>query len=221
MLGSKNQGIKKPLNNQNIKGNQGKAALPVQNDSKMLEKLFQLFDGLNFDVVRLAVTQENPVEQLIVSIGEKTPDDDEQSLKKDYLRDHTVIKLMYLNDFVNVIDSNTDPQRKENYYILQFYSGLPIRFKLEKFWKLQQLLLALSEYLPIGSLCINKNKDIYYRYNLITEKKEISFENTVDIVQIIDFFMRRFRRKITEFVEGRELINNILDDLEKGKFVDW
>jgi hypothetical protein len=216
MLGSKNQLIK---NRQTF--NKSKTAQKAKSSKSVLERLYLFFDYLNFDAVRLPVTEDNPVETLIVSIGEKSPDDDETELKKDYLREHTIIKMLYVNDIVNTAIKTENIPEKENYYILQFYSKLPIKFKLEKFWKIHQLLHALSQVLPIGSLEIDKNKEIYYRYTLLTEHKEISYETVFNIFKIIDFFLRRFRRKITDFAEGRVIITDIFADLENGKFADW
>jgi hypothetical protein len=222
----KNQILKKQPLKDKAKFEKGKTALKEQHIEKgMLERLYIWFDYLNFDAMLLPVKDENTVETLIISVGEKTADDGGPDLRPDYLKDHTMVQIYYINDLVNALQKVQNPELvapdRENYYILQFYTGMPIKFRLEKFWKVQQLLMAFNEILPIGSLGLDKNKQIYYRYTLITDVKEIELATAYDILQLIDFFMRRFRRKITHFVEGRARLQDILDELESGKYINW
>jgi hypothetical protein len=226
----KNQPVKSPLIKNDPRAKKpdfekDKTALETKRDIGMLEKLYLWFDYLNFDVMRLPVAEDNAVESLIVSVGPKTTDDGTPDLPPDYLKDHTMIQMFYVNDQVNAMHKaehpDEPPEQDERYYVLQFYSGLPIKFQLEKFWKVQQVMLLLSDYLPVGNLGIDADKKIYYRYTLFTEKREIGLDMAVDLIFIMDFFLSRFRRKITKFIEGRVKYPEILAELRNSKFVDW
>jgi len=114
MLSPKNQVLKNKQNFEKAKA--AKEAEKPQNPKGMLERLYHFCDYLDFDAALVPVSEENPVENLIVSVGEKSPDDGETELSKDYLDDHTMIQIMYINDHVDLMDKNEYPKKEKKIF---------------------------------------------------------------------------------------------------------
>lgn len=204
------------LTNKGLKNTFIPAKSKIANEKTFFENLYTLLDYMKFDACHLNVSDDNPIEQVIVAIGEKSAIDFDNP-DEEYQNEHTVIQMMFVSDIQKEADNS------DEMYLFQFFSKLPLEEKisLQKQLNLSRLLMSMNNLLPVGSFGIDINKEIYYRYTIICEKRELNYETIFNALEMIDFFLRKFKGKIYSFLEGKEIIGDLIDNIEKGNILDW
>lgn len=197
-----------------------KKSLDKLAEKAVFENYQHIFKNFGFETFLIPPSSTNPREQLIVSIGEKRTNENSIT-NSEYLRHNTVIQITFNNKILDISKVRDISKPENELFILQFFSILPVRYKSGKFRELNNLLLNLNRILPFGALGLSDAKKIYFCYSLMTDTKNVKEQIVVEIVKLIDSFLKRFRRKIVSFVEDKESLDEIILQIKKGLITNW
>jgi hypothetical protein len=207
------------LANKAIKNSFKQAKSKLIENKPFFENLYLLFDYMKFDACHLVVSETNPVEQIIIAIGEKSSIEIDNP-DENYQNEHTIIQMLFADDLQTEKEKEN---KKDNIHLFQFFSRFPLdqKISLQKQLNLNRLLMAMNQIMPIGGFGIVVNQEVYFRYTILTEKRELSYDIIFNALQMIDFFLRKFSPKILNFINGDEIIGDLINDIETGNIADW
>jgi hypothetical protein len=169
-----------------------------------LQNLQFVLEYMNYETAHIPVDSENTVEQLFVSLAAED---------EEFAEDSPFAQIMFINDLVApVMETN---QVTNITFILQFFVSLTVIVPPEKRQEIHGLLSALSNLTPIGHLAFNAETGIFFRYNLVTHKREVEPEVALEIIEMIKFFVLAFTQWIDQFCRGVINFEQAIENIEK------
>jgi len=177
------------------------------------EKIQPLLNFLDLETYLMPANSENPYEQMLVSVGN---DDDELDEKdeEEYLKTHPIFQLIFMDDFLK--NNKVEELNKKSYsYILQFFTILPIKVNEDRYMEIHYLLSVVSRILPLGIIALDNNGEIFFKYSLITEGRNVDGGLVAEIITMITFLVNKFSGHINAFATGQIDVKNAIEDLEQ------
>ncbi len=170
-----------------------------------LEGARLVLEYIGYNTFYVQPENDTPFEQLFVPIGKDESYDD----------DRPIIQIFFISDMIHSEDSNLK-QEEENALILEFFVSLPLEKELDNQKKNQiyELLAAFTNVVPIGNFGYSEKDGVFYRYNLMLPNKYIDDVVMVEIIQMIDFFIDSFYKKINLFAVSDVSIKKIIEESE-------
>ncbi len=175
----------------------------INSSVSIFEKIQTNLNQAGYDTYLMPKNDENAVEQLLISISEKTEE------KSDV--EH-VTQLMFVNDFLEASNIETG---KSDYLIAQFFTTLPFKLKQEKILELYQLLSVFNRIVPVGYFGISDEEGAFHRYSVVTKGREIDPGIVTEIISMISFFVNRIAGKLSALAAGEKNLAEVLAELEQ------
>ncbi|MFN8674368.1 MAG: hypothetical protein U0457_20100 [Candidatus Sericytochromatia bacterium] len=199
--------------------------LVTEEPKTAFERLEILFNYLDYGAFIVPKTDENPVEQLIVSIplnenentNLETLFDENQADKysEEFLKKNFLVHLMFTNDILKQVEKISTEIDTNNTFILNFSSYLDLEVKNEKHWEFLHLLNEFNRSIPIGNFLIDEDDKLCFKYAITLPERDIKNEVAVEIIQMISFFVSRVFNVCVPFMEGTKTLEEVLTDLSK------
>lgn len=181
-----------------------------------LAKMQAILDYIGHSTYFLPVDQENRFEQLFVSLERteevdeeedviefETGDEDDESAEIADESDLPMIHIIRLNDTLNQPGETNKTENRDDTYTYQFFVSIPVN-EIKNKPELFELIMAINQFVTIGSFGWSEHEGVYYRYCLISREPEIDSVLIVEIVQMISFFVSKFSEEIIKCSRGEE-----------------
>jgi hypothetical protein len=155
------------------------------------EKLKFLLEFLQLPFEYIPVGDENKVEQMAIALG----DLDNKAL---------VVQVLFLED---VVEALTKVNRDNQFFTLQFYTALPVTITRENIGGLSSLILQLNPFVPLGSFGISNTDEVFYRYNLLQDQRDIKGHIVAEILGNISFYTSSFVPELIAYSKGEATLD--------------
>jgi len=173
----------------------------IKNKS-VFEQLQLTLDYLGIDNDILAVNQKNPIEQLIVSF----PIDDNENSEG-----NIGIEMMFIDE-LDKLAVGEQVEEVEIISMLQFFVNLGIKPTDENIAEMTALILRFNSFLPIGSFGLSEQNDIFFRYTLALKDRNVDSSLFIELLDMINFYIRILGHKIVDFANKKLTFQNALQN---------
>lgn len=179
-----------------------------------LERMEAVLTYVGYQTINIPVSADNIAERLLVTLDPLDEDieiDLDEEEKQELLKNSPLIQIMFLDELVQ---NPKEDQDKFTPSTLQFYIALPFQIGADKLWESYRLLAIISQFVHIGNFGMDNNGVVFYRYSFFTQKKEIDSILLVEIIQTINFFIKKFTSKILDFASGAKTLDEVIGNIE-------
>jgi hypothetical protein len=167
-----------------------------------LRLIQEVVEDLEYETEYLAPEEQIPYERLHVLLGI----DRENRASK--------LQLHFINDVALAVSGAEDLEETHDAVLLQFMLLFPGRVDAGYFGALAEYLLQLNRILPVGAFGISQpDGTVYYQYILALPEREVDENVLIEVIQMIDFFVGRFRLNIDRVSRGVATAAVVLDEL--------
>jgi hypothetical protein len=129
-------------------------------------------------------------------------------------RDHTPSKFLVIIAFLNQINQTGEIDNDNVIHQLQFFVpvGIEVEVEEDKIIHVMGLITRFNNLLPIGLFGLTPDNKVYFRHILLSKERRINNHVFVEVVEMIEFYLKVFGSNIMEFIEGRKGFEQALDD---------
>lgn len=167
-----------------------------------LSKISKILQDDDFATFMPEVSEENPIEQLYVSLGQ-------DSQKRDL-----ILQMLFINDLASKMGMEEEP---EDAVLLQCFLAFPVVCKQEHIGEIAKLMVTLNRIIPIGALGTSlKEGTLYYQYVLALETREAPAKVILEVISMIGMFTMEFADKLAAVARGQKTCDNIICELEEA-----
>jgi len=166
------------------------------------EHLQELLQKVSFASQLLAATPEKPFEQLLVLLtGEENKTD----------RKPLVVTLSFLQDVLELEDALDE---QEQSVVLQYSILFFLAPPKASVFEFSYFLAKLNHMIPIGSFVLGEDEQIFYRYQYMSETRDVSPVIVVDTLNIIEHIAQTLEPEFIAYLAGEKTCNAILSQFQ-------
>jgi hypothetical protein len=186
-----------------------------------LGKIQAILDYIGYRTYLLPHDSESKIDQLFVSL--ETEHDLDEELEKieneeieinnneedDIQEEETpLVHIFFLNDLAR--ENAGEEKIADDTFILQFFTALPVS-EIKDNYKpgLVELITTFNRFMSIGHFGFSEQEGIYFRYCLMLRQKEIDSVLLVEIMQTINFIIKKFGPEIINQARGLKMSGKI------------
>lgn len=175
-----------------------------------LERLRNLLIYLGINADMIPKSEELHFETLLVALDENPDEQDEFQY---------IAQIYFVEDILNVPDLERQELELDQLATLQFIVNLPQSFDgLTPERKLVglELLQLCSQILPAGFMGVNPQGDVFFKYALKSENKDIALAVITDVINMAGFFIHLFTPFIKDVISSEKSLEDLIQGLEQA-----
>ncbi len=171
-------------------------------EQNIFQRLQMLMDYLDMSSEYLSVSQKNDIERIHITLSDAE--------NKEIFP--IVVKVMFLNDLNKALNKKMADGSPNTRDLLEFYIDYPVIIDEENVLSINVLLMKFNSLLPIGAFCVNEKNNVYFRYVLVTEQRDVTPTVFVEIVDMITFYLDIFGEEIISFYEKKQSLEQSIEN---------
>jgi Putative bacterial sensory transduction regulator len=153
--------------------------------------LKEVIEDLEYSVELEPATEPAPFERLRVTLG------------TDRAGRPLVAQILFLNDVVLAQAGAEDLEETKDAILLQFMVLLPERVEAEHMGSVIDYLTQINRIVTVGSFGLSRpDGTVYFQYALALPEREVDDNVLIEVIQMIDFFVKKFGNEIIQIASG-------------------
>ncbi|MEK7433228.1 MAG: hypothetical protein AABZ74_08870 [Cyanobacteriota bacterium] len=182
--------------------------IEVKKEKPLEENIFaelgKVLDFLGVENQYVPIDQKNKMEQLLVKLK-----------NIDTSLDPTVMEIVFLNDMFKIAEGEPDEDEykdedEQPSEIIQFFAKLPISTTESNLLGIGNIILRFNPYINLGGFGLTEENEVYYRYCLMRENRQINSLMVMEIIDMAVFFLNILGKEIKCYSEGDKTIEEAL-----------
>jgi hypothetical protein len=171
-----------------------------------LSLIKEVIEDLEYPVELEPATEPAPFERLRVTIG------------ADAAKRPLVAQMLFLNDVVLAQAGAEDQEETKDAILLQFMVLLPHRVEAAHFGSVIDYLTQINRVVTVGAFGLSRpDGTVYFQYALALPEREVDDNVLIEVIQMVDFFVKKFVDEIDQIGTGSLTVDAALAHLaEEG-----
>ena len=159
----------------------------------------------------IPASDESPVEQLLVSIDEATPPDQDSRY---------VLQMFFPSDVAEAARlAAGQPPNEDETAILQFMMSLGMQVPPDRQLEVYRLMSLFNRMLPVGAFDLTEEDVVYLRYALLADTKtDITIPQVVEVLELLGFFVPHMAPAIAAVLSGEQTREQAIEATERVLF---
>ena len=174
-------------------------------------RLAGVLQQLGLPAMLIPASDESPVEQLLVSIDEATPPDQDSRY---------VLQMFFPSDVAEAARlAAGQPPNEDETAILQFMMSLGMQVPPDRQLEVYRLMSLFNRMLPVGALDLTEEDVVYLRYALLADTKtDITIPQVVEVLELLGFFVPHMAPAIAAVLSGEQTREQAIEATERVLF---
>lgn len=170
-------------------------------EQNVFEKLQLLMDYIEIDSDYISLSSKNEIERMHIKLSK----DEKNSFP-------IVAKVMFLNDIEKSLNRKMADGSDDSRDMLDFYVDLPVIVNEKTVLAFNILIVKFNSLIPVGAFGVNEKNNVYFRYTLVTEKRDVAPTVFVEIIDMISFYIGVLGQEIINFSENKQTLEQSLEN---------
>ncbi|HEY9840101.1 MAG: YbjN domain-containing protein [Candidatus Sericytochromatia bacterium] len=174
-------------------------------------RLAGVLQQLGLPAMLIPASDESPVEQLLVSIDEATPPDQDSRY---------VLQMFFPSDVAEAARlAASQPPNEDETAILQFMMSLGMQVPPDRQLEVYRLMSLFNRMLPVGAFDLTEEDVVYLRYALLADTKtDITIPQVVEVLELLGFFVPHMAPAIAAVLSGEQTREQAIEATERVLF---
>jgi hypothetical protein len=166
----------------------------------------EILEDLEYQVELEPATEPAPFERLRVTIG------------VDEANRPLVAQMLFLNDVALAQAGAEDQEETKDAILLQFMVLLPQRAETAHFGSVIDYLTQINRIVTVGAFGLSRpDGTVYFQYALALPEREVDDNVLIEVIQMVDFFVKKFVDEIDQIGTGSLTVDAALAQMaEEG-----